>query len=799
MKLRPFPHRAMLVALVALALLAVCLVPARAAPSLPYYFDDSSPDRILLGNSYYEVALRKSNGSIAAIYVKPNKQSITLGSRWECLWGAVYRGAPGDAFTGGCEFGATLPDRFTYEWRADTATLILKYDPDPAGMRGASARVEIHISGERWLDVRIALTNRLNRPLHEVLFPCDLSFAEAEMSEVALPSLPGVALQPAFWADNASFVRKYPGWPGLFFADLVSIETTYGGVSIYPLPTGDGRVQPGFLGFMRDEEYAKDSTFYHHVFSTWLKQSETYTSPVVRLLFGGNWQGGVPLIREHLGFGALPSLSEQLQPSLLRQLVSGPLYKADTAQLGTRFSDYASIFDRVPYPGLLHPVAWQPGGHDENYPDFLPPDPQWGSTEDMAAMFASAQARGFLVMPYTNPTWWDDESPTMRNLPPGVTLSDIAVILSDGKPFYKCYDAHCGYVVEPWSPYVITRTEQLVGQIAALNSDLQFWDQVGAREWEFDFNRFAPDPLAYMDGWRRLAEKHQSARLHTEMGYGGLIPSMPGFHGSTLLLERKRDLPEGWRKEWWRPIPWASALFGDKALLYQHDLAPETMTNDKATLRWNLTMGYMLSYNLANENGGLDGEWLPAVGALQRYAVSRYVGRPALGYDAWDGPGESKMARVFFGDCTVTANWNDEQPQPLAPNTLAASGVNISCPYVGETAGALTAGVYTAFRGSPLTAGDHVIIEERTTAATTVRHPLGADTAVVAAYPVDADRSLAYRAEAIGFGGAQLAVVRATATDSGLSFFYQRKVDGEPVEHYRLTAGPLVYLPLLLR
>lgn len=790
--------RALLLALLLFLPVPPAVTPAGGAAALSYYFDDSSPDRIVFGNDFHEFHLRKTNGSIAAIFVKPGKQSITLGSRWECLWGVVWRGErpEDDAFDGGCDYNANSPDRFSYEWRPEAATLILRYEPDRTGAPQAAARVEMRLTSERWLDMRITVTNLARRTAHEVLIPCDLSFAESDIVEAALPSLPGIMLERAFWDDDASFVRKYPGWPGLFFADMVSIETRDGALAIYPLPTG--RVEPGYLGFAHDEEYVRDGTYYHHAFSNWVEPSETYTSPWVRLLTGGNWFGGVRLQREHLGFAAQPGLREKLPPRLLDPLLAGPLYKADTIQLGARFEEYAPLLDRIPYAGLLHPVAWQVGGHDENYPDLLPPDPRWGATEDMAAMLRLARSRGFLVMPYSNPTWWDDASPTVLDRPPGVTVADLAVVLPDGRPYRKCYEQHCGYVTDPWSPFVITRTAQLVDQLGALGPDFQFWDQVGAREWEYDFNRFSPEPLAYMAGWQRLAEKHRGALLMTEMGYGELGSSMLGFHGSVLLLERKGDLPEGWREGWWRPIPWASALFGDKALLYQHDLAPETLTNDTATLTWNLAMGYMLSYNLAAENGGLDGEWLAAVGALQRYVVARYAGLPAGGHEALAGVGLEKMTRTFFGQCVVTANRNAQQPLALRANVLAASGAEVHCPASGA-APEVTGGVYTAFRGQPLAPGDHVIIEERFAAVMTVRHPLGPDTRIVCAYPARGDSRRSYRAEAIGFDGRRIAYIPVDSTGSGLSFFYRDQIAGEAVEHYRLSLRPPVYLPALLR
>ena len=72
------------------------------------YFDDSDPAIMVLGNdAYYEIGFRKSNGSIAYITDKSTGEPATLGSRYECLWGAVFPdGTP--EYVGGCNFNAAV-------------------------------------------------------------------------------------------------------------------------------------------------------------------------------------------------------------------------------------------------------------------------------------------------------------------------------------------------------------------------------------------------------------------------------------------------------------------------------------------------------------------------------------------------------------------------------------------------------------------------------------------------------------------------------------------------------------------
>ena len=50
------------------------------------------------------------------------------------------------------------------------------------------------------------------------------------------------------------------------------------------------------------------------------------------------------------------------------------------------FRSWTQDLSRLPSPVLLHPVAFTAGGHDASDPDFLPPDPRWGSDADFRSM-----------------------------------------------------------------------------------------------------------------------------------------------------------------------------------------------------------------------------------------------------------------------------------------------------------------------------------------------------------------------------------------------------------------------------
>jgi hypothetical protein len=752
------------------------------------YFDDSDPDLVLLGNgAYYEIAFRKSNGAIAYIIDKSTGQAVTLGSRNECLWGAVFsEGRPGvEDYVGGCNYNSAAPNRFSYTWAAPTLTF--DYSPDPTASRQVSAQVIVTGSEAPWFDMRLQLLNNWGSVLDEVLFPSEWVFVEEDIEEAVLPILPGIVLEPAFFDQNRSYTAKYPGYPGLF-ADYFSLSSSKGQIALYSLYK-EGPIRPLVLGFIHDDAFVNDSTFYDHTFGARTGSGETWTSPWVRVRVS---QPALETIRAYRVDNRLEqarSLPEKLGEGYT-QTVQSPLYKADAVQWAIPFSHYPGLLSQVPYPGILHPVAYQPGGHDESYPDFLPPDRAWGTPADFAAMFQQAQASGWLVMPYTNPTWWDDESPTLSSLPPPLTITDVAVLDNQGAPVYERYGAHGGYVVSPWAPFVQQRLDQLVRQMTQdVPGDLLFEDQIGARPWLFDHNPASPYPMATIEGWLEHTRAYSDTLLMTELGFDRLAETEVGFHGSVLLPDRLGHTPGWWGTETWHPYPLAPLMVRDKVLFYQHDLAPETMTVDNATLTWNLAFGYMLSYDLGY-GGGLGHPWLRLVGAFQKHVLARYAGEAMTRFDTLGG----NVTQTSFETFSVVANWDETSSYAAGPHTVPPLGSLVT-----SADGALTAGVLTRYNGVPLSAGEHYLIEERGVREITVRQPLGADTELtLERLPVWRPNS-PMAARAYTTSGQLIAIGPATVTAQGVTFGYRQRIEGHSVAYYKVGELYGVFLPLAFK
>lgn len=759
------------------------------------YFDDSDPDLIRLGTDAYEIGFRKSNGAIAYIHDQHTGSDISQGSRYECLWGAVFQVDSVFEYVGGCSYNKDWRNHFTYTWSSETHLLTMTYAPDPEVSEQVHATVWIQASDGNWVDLQMEVTNNYGHTLEYVHFPSDLVFLKDDLQEVLLPVLPGIVLEQGFFYSGKSYIVKFPGYPGIF-ADFMAIESTQGKLAIFTHQDSD--LNPGWIGFNPDTEippYIEDSVYSINNFATLLEDGGTWLSPQVRISVGEGFEESITAYRNANALDSYASLFQKLGQDY-EQVVESALYRAVANELGIQFSDYADdLLALVPIPGLLHPVGYQPGGHDELQPDYLPPDPLWGTQADFVNMVQSAQSMGFLVMPYTNPTWWDDESPTLQSLPIGLSIDDLAVLDAEGNPVYETYThgsppyPHGGYVMSPYQPFVQDRVDQMIEDMTiTVPSDMLFEDQLGARPWLEDHNPYSPNPLAYIDGWLNHALTYQDKKLHTELAFDRLGAFEVGFHGSVLLPEYQGYTDEWWGNNYWRPYPLATMMMRDKVLFYQHDLGTETFTKNKPILSWNLAMGYQLSYDLHNNTGmGPNNPWIRVVGVFQKNALSKYAHERVTGYRFLT----PEVSQTDFETCSVIKNWSTTQAFTHSGHTIPVQGVSVSC-------GWLTAGVYTAYNGINLSSGDHYLVEQRFSNTIIVWQPMGNTTSLTLLLPQTWQPTDPIEATAFTLDGQVLVSVPLVVTENNITAIYQEEINGQKVGFLQIN-NPLrrVYLPIV--
>ena len=199
------------------------------------------------------------------------------------------------------------------------------------------------------------------------------------------------------------------------------------------------------------------------------------------------------------------------------------------------------------------------------------------------------------------------------------------------------------------------------------------------------------------------------------------------------------------------------------------------MTVNKANLAWNLAYGYMLNYNLGS---GADNLFLQVDGAFQKYVLARYADENVTDFRNL----EDKVTQTIFKTVTVTANWKDKDPYQIGGYTLPPSGFMVT-----DTNGTLTAGIFTAYNGAPLSAGEHYLIEERGQEDITIREPLGPPTNLNLRLLPAWTSSDSIQASAYTKAGQFIATVPVTVTGQVINFNYQLQVVGQPVAYYKLT------------
>ena len=685
------------------AALAVAIVlpggaPARLAPEQPAGAQlVVRPAGLVLQTPAYQLVLSRQTGALLAIVDRISGTRLVQGQNG-CQWGA--RSTPDGGYIGGCAFVPQKAGRFSYRWNADAGTLTLTYLGDEAQDRNTNAVVTITPS-EDHVDLRMALENHRGQTIVNVNFPSDLYVDAGSVQAGYAPNfLPGVRLGRGFFSRVGDNVERYPSrWA---FADYLALDVGRSSFALYSVNPAPAPLAPVDLGFLRNGLPAPCSSAdvcVTHLFHTWIRDGESWRSPVVRLRFGQTVRQTILAYRSENGIDDYPSLREKLGESRLDTLARAPLIKADETRGLPPFRLWAPELDRLPSPALVHPVAFQAGGFDENDPDFLPPDAQWGTTAELSAAVEAAHARGQLVMPYLNMSWWDDGSPTVLGLPPPLTLRDVSTQDSQGRPVSEAYGPHVGYLVSPTVPFVRDRVARLFEEWRSdVPADCLFFDQIGARMWRYDFNPTEPTPLAYDDGWLALMQPYRDRCLMMEDGWDRLAASSSGFMGGALLMQREFAEPDTkWGPGNWEPYPLADWLLGDKVLLYQHDLYEGTMTDDPEVLTFNEAFGFVLSFEWNGTTDSLSSPWLELVGRLQRTLGPYYAGAQLTAFDDV-APGVTRS--TFADGYTVIANWTGSVYETggygIAPDGFLARTED----------GSVLAGAFAStFAGAPLPPG----------------------------------------------------------------------------------------------
>ena len=770
---------------------ASALFSSAAATSAPWVTFTNTSTALVLSTPAYELALSSASGTLLHLLDTPSSQTLFYGSAFGQLWALV--GPSGSLANSDSAL------TFAWSWLPSQAILALTWH---SAASGASVAVNVSAPAQqRYLDLTFALLAAPASPgvaYTSLWFPSNALF-NSTGSTVFYPQLPGILLNASFFAANNAANVPYPG-SGTFaeFLHLQAATSANATASVFTV-SGPALTIPHFKGLFPSPGSGQGLWRYAHdispinVTTNCSVGSSSSSSSVqgadspppcalgaagtvtVRLAVGGSVLADLALYRDANALD-LPPITEKLPAPLLARLARAPLYKVDALELGLPFEQYsAQLLPLLPRPGLVHYCAFEPVAFDHWYPDYLPPAPRFGSTCDALAAWQAAQAAGHLVMPYTNPTWWDPAAPTLTTelAAAGLTLQDVTVLNSTLQPTWETYPdvpPASGVVMDLGHPFVRARWQRLVCQLqgsssssasacpaptscndTGLGSDLLFEDQLGARNAKAD-RRGGLGALGNQAAIESHAAAFAPSLLATEQGYDRLAPHVWGFFGNAIEELGHSGYP--WGGGNWTPYPAAAQLLGHSVLLHVHNLATTAFAADLPSTCWALATGARLSIDGAAllRAPPQQRAFAAAVATLQAavvsqwtgYSLSEYADLAPGGLPALVGQGATRStftappalaARPLFpsasGSYAVTASWENEGGGlPVSAGAVTALLPPRGCWAAGSALDVL-GGFFVGYNGRALPGpGAHAIVEDRACGAGCLRlwHPVGADT-----------------------------------------------------------------------
>ena len=660
---------------------------------------------------YYAARLALPHGALISLRDQAAGQDISLGNSGGQLWVAHFTGR-NDVKSG--DYAAA---NVTWSWDAARQTLTILY---PATQNKLPAvRAQWQFSNQAWLDLSLTVDNQTGCVLRGV--ENTLRLPAATLESAILPVLPGIQLQRKFFTDRREWRHgQYPR--ALVFADYAHFRADRATLTTFPILNRD-------LTQVARRELFPDGEAYvwRHNFELAEASGTIWTSPRLRLRVGDGEADSARAFRDDTGLSLVPSLHQKLGARYDR-VVSSLSTKVDAFWMKSDFrltladqAGFSRVWQGLPGPALLFITGWSRGGFDESNPDIFPVDPRLGTDDQWKQVFQSARAAGHLNMPYLNHTFWDTKSETVKSMEP----KEFAAYRADGKPLLEKYgnekNPHAGYATCPYARATKARIARVFEELSQkMPVDLVWEDQIGAR-FSPDYSPHSPNPLWHAQGWLEHTRTYAKLGLMTEFGYDRMVETHVGFQGNYILAEQQHwgDFgPKYWGEDTWRIWPVTSIMARDKVMFYN---APDNPCVSKQVLTWSLAMGQMLSWALTGNH--YRDPWHFTADAFQRHVIARFADQPLQDFAVLP----DRITRSSFGDYTVWANESPDQDwQAPAGPRLAPGGC-----WVTDRQGRLSAGIFTAFNGQPLTAGDHYLIVETRDDGLTIRHPQGPDTLLI--------------------------------------------------------------------
>ena len=685
-------------------------------------FDDSDPELMVIDNgSAYEIAMFKNTGAFSYIKDKSTGLNLTVGYDLDGLWNVLLAN---DTRIYSSVYRPEAPNRFEYSWDEIDHILTLSYIPDTTVENRVTATVTLSLSADEYFDIQLNIEYGGSDVIEKVEFPSVINMNLGEGDRVFFPVVyPGLMYGSEFFTSGGSTGYE---------CDYISFLINEGNMSVYQLHD-DTCIQTV------EEHLHSDRQATHNYNSTWrsltwIEGGESWTSQVARIRIGQTSQETIQAFREDNGFDSFLSLKSKLSGQfdvIARSPVFGyafPPYEPP----GYLFTDVPSQLESYPAPAILFIAMYYLSGFPGWSPDYYPPVPFLGTTEDFQNMVDTLQSRGHLIMLFTIPGMWHADSPTLLNLPDTISIEDIAVAGRNGEPIPVDHFGDPYYWPSPSSPFVQQKFDEIYNAIFNIYGADIIYEDAATTVVPRDFNRNASSPTSIHQKWLDYYKERSNYPTIVEGAFIRMAESVTGIFGTSYGSFEQSEY--GWDYEtddgYWRPYPVVSWLQNDKVIPY-HSFGRKTTNKD--IIAWSMLFGCPFQvdldemsdrpYWIIEEQDG----WIPVIHDFQGRVTSRIIGKQMIDYTDMEGP----ATRADYGDIFIIRNWDHDSPYNHDVHSIAPHGI-----YAQSTSGDMFAGILYKYNGADLSSGDHYLIVETFSDSIEVRHPMGGSTPVQVTRPV---------------------------------------------------------------
>ena len=682
------------------------------------YFRESAT-KLTLGNQYYEVDFDKRNGAITRIFDKRGSGVVSEGNAYRSLWALFTDGSP--VWIGSREVSQST---FQWKWDASSSVLHLSYAASNTAI-DIEATIDVRATEQPWIDLQAYLDHRRGPRIDWLSFPNELTFPAERISEAFFPYLPGVMLSERFFRNRRSHLETYPGKGA--FADITWLDLDTGRLSCYPL-FGGSRYWQTRLGFQHSHDSEDNVTAWVHRIAAGLSAPNTMRTPTIRLTIGEAAMDVLKMYREQNQLDRYPSLRERLGDSY-EAIRHAPMI--ELWPRGEAFESHDEALDRIESPALLTLPGLTDLAFDANLPDALDVSSRRGGVAGFRRAFAPRQADGFILAPYTNPTWCNPGTPTAQWLSDnGWSLEDVSVRRPDGTIHRSTLpdgSAWPGVLLSLADPRVERRLADILSDHDLVGSDVILEDQIGARDWYFDYHPTAKqkDVLHYARSWIDYSRKYHDRPAIAEGGYDRLAETYYGFWWNIHRMKWGiHDAINGYGKfgdgptDEWKGYPAFGAMLRDRAIDYDHDFQGELSSDSRDGLR---SFTALLVHGVMPEMTVFDST-SPSLGVVTdftHHVIGNHIDELVTSFHR-----SEDVTMTVYETTTVKGNWSDE-PVEIEGHTLVPGGFVFSAHDL-----SVLGGVFQRYNNRDLSDGDHYLIEQRRESGLIVRQPMGDETQI---------------------------------------------------------------------